>query len=68
MRCDDKDNDSDNYDSVMKMMNSFILIFYLKVAICIQHVFYLIVIKSISSYFGIFTRFEFSSAQKYHKI
>ena len=32
---------------MMKIMNSFILILYLKVAICIQHVLYLVVIKSI---------------------
>ena len=33
---------------MMKMMNSFILIFYLKATICIQHVLYLVVIKSVS--------------------
>ena len=33
---------------MMKIMNSFILIFYLKVAICIQRVLYLVVLKSIS--------------------
>ena len=45
-------------NKMIKMMNSFILIFYLKVAIFIQHVFHLIVIKSISSYFVVFTRLE----------
>ena len=34
--------------TMMKIMNSFILTFYLKVALCIQHVLYLVVIKSIS--------------------
>ena len=33
---------------MMKIMNSFILTFYQKVALCIQHVLYLVVIKSIS--------------------
>ena len=48
MHDDDDDNDSDDDDSDDENNDCFILTFYLKVAICIQNVLYLVVIKSIS--------------------